>query len=104
MYEYEAMKKVVLPPVISEIVQKYWHKLISEYFKRLTLNTFKEEVLRLQLIEVVGVDDKYSIAEDVTKNCTDDQSSPAVSVRPGPRKKGKNARENCLNNAVVGLQ
>ena len=68
------------------------------------MKTFEKEVLSLELIEVVGVDDEYSITEDVSKNCTDDQRSPAVSVRPGPSKKGKNARENGLNNTVVGLQ
>ena len=45
-----------------------------------TLDALKQQVFSFELIEVIGVDDEDSIAEDESKDCTNDEGFPSVVI------------------------
>ena len=65
---------------------------------------FKQQPLSLQLIKVIGVEEEYEVDESIAKDGADHERPPAVSVRPGPGEKDKDAGWDGLDDVVVSLQ
>ena len=76
---------------IENLVQHFQDGLFN-----LTLQSFKEQPLCLQLVEEVGVDHEDGIVQDVAEGRADDQELATMAVWPWAGKQGVDACRNGL--------